>query len=296
MSGHNGGYGKGPSVFGLSGKALRAAMMALVGLMFAMPLIWMFSTSVKPESQAMQQGFAILPDPPSLVAEGAVENYKAVLNDETVNFMLYMRNTIIVVVLGVLGCVVSSTIVAYGLARVPMPGKALLRVLTIGVMLIPFPVLMAPLFMLYSKLGWIGSFLPLYAQFWFGNAFSIYLMHQFFRSLPKELDEAARIDGCGHWQSFWHVALPVSKTALLVVVLLHFTYMWNDFLAPLVFIVDRDMFTLMLGLQLFHSKAGQTPWNLLMAASALTLLPVLIVFIIANKMFVRAAMTGAVKG
>lgn len=282
--------------WGRLSRTLRLAMLSLIGLTFAMPLIWMASTSLKPESQAMTQGFALLPDPPSLAAEGLRENYEAVLEDQTVDFPLYFRNTIIVVTLGIVGCVVSSVIVAYGLARVPLPGRRTLLVITIGTMLIPFPVLMAPLFMLYSKIGWIGTFLPLYAQFWFGNAFSIFLMHQFFRSMPKELDEAARVDGCGHWQTFRHIALPLSKTAIAVVALLHFTYMWNDFLAPLVFIVDRDQFTLMLGLQLYHSKAGQTPWNLLMAASTLTVLPVLLVFVIANRQFTRASLSGAVKG
>lgn len=277
-------------------RLIRAALMALVGLLFAMPLIWMASTSIKPESQAMSRGLALLPDPASSAPAQAADNYEAVLNDPTVDFPLYMRNTIIVVALGVVGCAVSSIVVAYGLARVPMPGRKALLVVTIGTMLIPFPVLMAPLFMLYAKLGWIGTFLPLYAQFWLGNAFSIFLLHQFFRSLPKELDEAARIDGCNHWQTFRHIALPLSRNALAVVVLLHFTYMWNDFLAPLVFIVDRERFTLMLGLQLYQSKAGQTPWNLLMAASTLTVLPVLFVFVLTNRMFTRASFSGAVKG
>lgn len=286
----------GNNPWGMSGRVTRLAILSIVGLVFAMPLIWMVSTSLKPESQAMQPGFSLLPDPPSLAVSGVRDNYAAVLNDQTVNFPLYLRNTIIVVMLGILGCVVSSVVVAYGLARVPMPGKKPLLVATVATMLIPFPVLMAPLFLLYSKIGWIGTFLPLYAQFWFGNAFSIFLMHQFFKSMPRELDEAARMDGCGYWQTFRHIALPLSKTAIAVVVLLHFTYMWNDFLAPLVFIVDRDQFTLMLGLQLYQSKAGQTPWNLLMAASTLTVLPVLAVFVITNKSFTRASMSGAVKG
>ena len=285
--------GKGPNP-GL--RALRIVCMVLVAVVFAMPLVWMASTSLKPESQAMSRGLSLVPDPVTAAPAQAIENYEAVLDDPTVNFPLYLRNTIIVVALGVVGCAVSSVIVAYGLARVPMPGRKVLLVVTVGTMLIPFPVLMAPLFMLYAKMGWIGTFLPLYAQFWLGNAFSIFLLHQFFKSLPKELDEAARIDGCNHWQTFRHIALPLSRNALAVVVLLHFTYMWNDFLAPLVFIVDREKFTLMLGLQLYQSKAGQTPWNLLMAASTLTVLPVLFVFVLTNRMFTRASLSGSVKG
>ena len=287
--------GKTTTTFKLS-RLARLLAMLVVGILFAMPLVWMVATSIKPESQAMQRHLSLLPDPPSETFQILSDNYAAVWNDETVNFPLYLRNTIIVVSLGVVGCLVSSVVVAYGLARVPMRGKKILLVVTVGTMLIPFPVLMAPLFLLYSKIGWIGTFLPLYAQFWLGNAFSIFLMHQFFQSMPRELDEAARMDGCSYWQTFRYVALPLSKTAIAVVVLLHFTYMWNDFLAPLVFIVNRDQFTLMLGLQLYQSKAGQTPWNLLMAASTMTLIPVLVVFVLSNKMFTRASMLGAVKG
>ena len=277
-------------------RTVRLIAMLAVGFLFALPLVWMAATSIKPESQAMQRQFSILPHPPSETIDNLKQNYAAVWNDETVDFPLYLRNTIIVVTLGVAGCLISSVIVAYGLAKVPMRGKKPIIILTIGTMLIPFPVLMAPLFMLYSKVGWIGTFLPLYAQFWLGNAFSIFLLHQFFAAMPKELDEAARIDGCSHFQTFRHIALPLSKTAIAVVLLLHFTYMWNDFLAPLVFIVNRDQFTLMLGLQLYQSKAGQTPWNLLMAASTMTLIPVLVVFVLSNKMFTRGSMMGAVKG
>lgn len=285
--------------WGGAGKWVRAgrlAAMVSVGVVFAMPLVWMASTSLKPESQAMSPGLSLLPEPVSSAASVGAANYGAVLDDPTVDFPLYLRNTIVVVALGVSGCVVSSVVVAYGLARVPMPGRRALLSVTVGTMLIPFPVLMAPLFMLYSELGWIGTFLPLYAQFWLGNAFSIFLLHQFFRSLPKELDEAARLDGCGHWGTFRHIALPLSRNALAVVVLLHFTYMWNDFLAPLVFIVEREKFTLMLGLQLYQSKAGQTSWNLLMAASTLTVVPVLFVFVLTNRMFTRSSLSGGVKG
>ena len=154
-------------------RVTRSLLMLVVAIIFAMPLVWMAATSIKPESQAMSQGLSLLPDPVTSAPSQAAANYEAVLEDPTVDFPLYMRNTIVVVALGVFGCIISSVVVAYGLARVPMPGRKPLIVITIGTMLIPFPVLMAPLFMLYAKLGWIGTFLPLYAQFWLGNAFSI---------------------------------------------------------------------------------------------------------------------------
>lgn len=281
---------------GRLGRGVRAALMLAVGVVFVLPLVWMVSTSIKPEDQAMSAGLSLLPDPPTAAVAQAEENYRAVLTDETVDFPLFFRNTMIVVLLGVAGAMVSSVVVAFGLARVPMRGRRLVLAVTVGTMLIPFPMLMVPLFMLYSELGWIGTTLPLYAQFFFGNAFSIFLLHQFFRHLPKELDEAAQLDGCSSFQLFWYVTLPMSRTVLAVVGLLHFTYMWNDFLAPLVFLVNRDQWTVALGLQLYQSRAGQTPWSLLMAASVITVLPVLIVFVLANRMFSRGVTAGAVKG
>ncbi|MEM9166805.1 MAG: carbohydrate ABC transporter permease [Planctomycetota bacterium] len=284
---------------GLSGRqtgAVRLMLMLAVGFVFILPLLWMVATSVKPEDQAMGAGLSLLPDPPSQVFGMAERNYRSVLTDTTVDFPLFFRNTLIIVLLGVIGAVVSSVVVAYGLARVPMRGRRALVVLTVGTMLIPFPVIMAPLFMLYSELGWIGTTLPLYAQFFFGNAFSIFLLYQFFRTLPSELDEAAQLDGCSTFQTFWHITLPMSKTAIAVVALLHFTYMWNDFLSPLVFLVKRDQWTVALGLQLYQSRAGQTPWSLLMAASVITVLPVLIVFVLTNRIFSRGVAEGAVKG
>ncbi len=264
---------------------VNGACLSLVGLVFALPLAWMLVTSFQSETDALSPGLDLPIDRPAAIISQAHQNYRTVLTDESVNFPLLFRNTIIVVSLGVTGTVVSSTIVAYGLARVRLPARRAMLAMTVVAMLIPFPLLMVPQFILYAKLGWIGTFLPLFAPFWFGNAFSIFLMYLFFRSLPAELEEAAQLDGCSAWTCFTRVALPLSKPAIAVIALLHFTFMWNDFLAPLVFLVDRDMFTVALGLHFYQSRAGQTPWTLLMAASVLTMLPVLMIFVLALRTF-----------
>ena len=163
-------------------------------------------------------------------------------------------------------------------------------------MMIPFPVVMVPLYVEFRELGWIGTLKPLWVPAWFGGAFNIFLLRQFFMGLPRELDEAARLDGMGHWGIFWRVIVPLSKPALAVVALLHFVYVWNDFLGPLVFITSRDQFTLALGLQMYQSKAGLTPWNLLMAASTLVVLPVLVVFLLTQRTFVRGVSGEGLKG
>ena len=272
---------------GLQG--MRYALLIAVALAFGAPLVWMVATSLKPAAQAASGSLTLLPDPASETLAIAAKNYRDVWNDDSVTFPIYLRNTLIVAGLSVTGMVLSSAIVAYGFARVPWRGRRALFALVLATMMIPFPVLMAPLYVIFRDLGWIGSLKPLWIPAWFGGAFNIFLLRQFFMSIPRELDEAARIDGCTHWGIFWRIILPLSRPALAVVALFHFIYVWNDFLAPLIFLTHRDQFTLALGLQLYQSKAGNTPWNLLMAASTLVVAPVLVLFLLTQRTFVQGA-------
>lgn len=276
-------------------RTMAFTLLSFAAIGFLLPLIWMIATSMKPETQAASGTVSLLPDPPSIAPETAAHNYSAVWNDESINFPLYLRNTLIVAFLSVGGMVLSSAVVAYGFARVQWRGRGLLFTVVLATMMIPFPVLMAPLFVLFSKLHWIGTLRPLWVPAWFGGAFNIFLLRQFFRGIPAELDEAARLDGCSHWGIFWRVILPLSKPALAVVALFHFIYVWNDFLAPLIFLTNRDQFTLALGLQLYQSKAGNTPWNLLMAASTMVMAPVLLLFLVAQRTFVRGISSEGLK-
>lgn len=256
--------------------------------LFLVPLVNMLLTSMMtPEQAATGSGSSLLPSPLAGASGQAVKNYRDVWNDGSVTFPLYLRNTLIVALLSVVGMVLSSAIVAYGFARIHWRGRAWMFTLMLATMMIPFPVIMGPLYVIFSKLGWIGTLRPLWVPAWFGAAFNIFLMRQFFLGIPRELDEAARLDGCGHWGIFWRVILPLSKPALGVVALFHLVYVWNDFLAPLIFLTHRDQFTLALGLQLYQSKAGNTPWNLLMAASTMVVLPMLLVFLLARRSFVE---------
>lgn len=272
-------------------RAAIAALMCAVSLFYASPLIWMFSTSIKPEAQAISRQITLLPEPPTIAPTQALENYSAVWKDPSIDFPLYLRNTIIVAALAVAGMVISTSIVAYGFSRIRWRGRGFFFAFVLATMMIPFPVLMSPLYVMFSKLGLIGTLAPLWLPAWFGGAFhggfNIFLLRQFFMTIPRELDEAAKIDGCGHLRTFLYIILPLSKPALAVVALFYFTYVWNDFLAPLIFLTDRDQFTLALGLQLFQSKAGNTPWNLLMAASTMVIAPVLVLFLLTQRTFVE---------
>ncbi len=274
---------------------LSIALLA-ASLVFILPLIWMVSTSVKPEKQAASQEIRLLPDPAGSTLPQAVENYSAVWHDSTVQFPLYLRNTLIVAMLAVAGMTLSSAVVAYGLSRIRWKGRGAVFAVTLATMMIPFPVLMVPLFAIFKQLGWNGTLAPLWVPAWFGGAFNIFMLRQFFMGIPKELDEAARIDGMGHWGIFWRVILPLSRPALAVVALFHFVYVWNDFIGPLIYLHHRDTYTLALGLQLYQSQAGQTPWNLLMAASTLVVLPLVMLFIVTQGSFVRGISADGLKG
>jgi multiple sugar transport system permease protein len=270
-------------------------LLGAIAVAFALPLIWMLATSVKPERQAMDGTMSVLPNPASKTIEYAAQNYGAVLSDPTVNFPLYMRNSIIVATLSMVGMVFTSAIVAFGLSRIRWRGRGPVLALVLGTMMIPFPVIMLPQYLIFRELGWIGTLKPLWIPAWCGGAFSVFLLRQFFLTIPKELDEAAAVDGCSTWGTFWRVILPVSKPALAVVALLHFVFSWNDFLGPLIFVNERDQFTLALGLQLYQSQAGNTPWSLLMAASAMVIAPVAIVFFAAQRFFIEGVASQGLK-
>jgi multiple sugar transport system permease protein len=192
--------------------------------------------------------------------------------------------------------VISNALIAYGFARIRWPGRDVVFALTLATMMIPFPVIMVPVFAIFRELGWVGSFKPLWVPAWFGSAFNIFLLRQFFRTIPTELSDAARIDGCSELGIFWNVVVPLSKPALAVVALFHFMYVWNDFLGPLIYLTDQKMFTLSLGLQFYQSQHGGTEWNLLMAASTLIVLPLIVVFFFTQRSFIQGISLTGLKG
>lgn len=228
--------------------------------------------------------------------EGFVDQTTYVGEDAQVSFLTFFWNTVVVCVLGVIGTVLSNAIVAYGFARIQWRGRDTFFALTLATMMIPYPVLMVPLFGMFQQLGWIGTLLPLWVPAFFGNAFTIFLMRQFFRTIPVELSEAARLDGCSEWRIFWQIVLPLCKPVLAVAALFHFLYVWNDFLGPLLYLTRRHTFTLGLALQDYQTTHGGVQWHFLMAASAVTILPVVVLFFFAQKTFIQGIATTGTKG
>ncbi|MGC8553293.1 MAG: carbohydrate ABC transporter permease [Phycisphaerae bacterium] len=260
------------------------------------PFLWMVSTSLKSNAHVMSSPPQWIPHPVQW------HNYEAIFTRHNSNFLLWTRNTLIIAVLTVLGTTISSAVVAYGFAKIKFRGRGVLFAIMLATMMIPFPVTMVSLFIIFRWLGdhtgmqWLGTFKPLWVPAWFGSAFNIFLLRQFFMTIPDELSEAARMDGCSEFGIFVRIILPLAKPALTVVALFSFMAVWNDFLAPLVYIQRSQQYTLALGLQSFYSQLGNTSWNLLMAASVLVIVPVLVLFFMAQKTFIEGIATTGIKG
>lgn len=255
---------------------------------FLAPLAWMVSTSLKPLRETMT-----LP-PVWIPSEIQWRNYPDAIAAMG-HFWRYAGNSLFLAVMTVIGTVTSSALAAYGFSRVDWKGRDKVFLILLATMMIPFPVIMVPLYSLFKTFGWIGTFKPLWVPTFFAAAFNVFLLRQFFLTLPKDMAEAARIDGCNELQIFWHVVLPLSKPALLVVAIFQFMATWNDFLGPLVFLTEQKDFTLALGLQSFQSQQGGTAWHLLMAASTLVVLPVIILFFFTQRTFIEGIATSGSK-
>ncbi|MGF1572893.1 MAG: carbohydrate ABC transporter permease [Sumerlaeia bacterium] len=247
--------------------------------LFLYPLLWMVITSLKEPAE-------ILISPPTIVpSEFRVQNYGDALR--TVPAYQYFMNTLFLSVLNVVGTLVSCSLAAYGFACIQWKGRDALFVVTVATMMVPFPVLMIPLYSMFQSVGWIGTLKPLWVPSFFGTAYSIFLLRQFFMTIPKDLTETARMDGCSEFRIFWQIVLPLSKPALLAVALFSFLSVWNDLVGPLVYITDQQQFTLALGLQDYSNQPGGSPYNTLMAMSVLITVPVIVLYLFGQKTFLH---------
>jgi len=258
----------------------------LIGLLvlFMGPFFWLLTTSLKPNSAMFQMPPQWIPDP------ATAEHYR----DALVTFpaLRYMGNTLIIVAFSTVGTLLSCSMAAYAFSRLRWPDRGLLFGLLLATMMIPGQVTMIPVYILFSKLNWVDTFLPLIVPSFFGNAFFIFLLRQFFLTIPEELLEAARLDGASEWRVFWTIMLPLSKPALLTVMIFTVLREWNDFMGPLIYLTSDRNRTLALGLALL-SGVQNTEWGLLMAASVIMVLPALVLFFVAQRFFIEGiALTG----
>jgi multiple sugar transport system permease protein len=224
-------------------------------------------------------------------------NFREALMNPAMPFGRYFVNTLIIVVLTVLGATLSAALCAYGFARLRFRGREPLFVLLLATMMIPGQVTMIPIYILFKELHWINTYLPLIVPAWFGGgAFSIFLLRQFFQGIPFEMEEAARMDGCGPLSTWWRIILPLSFPALATIGIFRFLGSWNDFMGPLIYVNDTDKYTLALGLNLFKGQYGTDTPQLMMAATLVVLMPVLLLFFFAQKQFIQGIVISGVKG
>ncbi len=250
-------------------------VLILLGLTFLAPLIWVLTTS-------LQQGGGLspiaIPDPPRW------QNYADVLT--LLPLPTFFLNTGIITVASVIGTVVTSSIVAFSLARLRWPGRDLMFGLVIITMMLPGVVTLVPGFLIFRYLGWLDTFLPLIVPAWTGGAFYIFLTRQFFLSIPLEMDQAARIDGANNYQIYWSVILPLSQPVLATIAIFSFLYAWNDFLLPSIYLSSVEHYTLSLGLVMYQGRYGNS-WNLVMATATYTIIPVLLLFFLSQRYFIK---------
>jgi len=267
--------------------ALTYAALLLFAVVFVAPFLWMVSTSLKPDDQIFSEQVRWIPRP------FLWENYPKSL--ESFPFLLYLGNTLLVCVLTTLGTVFSAALPAYGFSRIPWRGRDTLFLVLLMTIMLPAQVTMIPTFLIFRHLGWTGTFLPLIVPSFLGGAFSIFLLRQFFLTIPQELSDAARIDGCSEWSILWRVIVPLAKPAIATVALFAFTNAWMDFLNPLIYLHDERNYTLAIGLQAFLGRHGGE-WNLLMAAATVITLPMLLLFFFAQRTFIRGIALTGMKG
>jgi ABC-type glycerol-3-phosphate transport system permease component len=256
------------------------------------PVTWMLSTSLKELKDVFTFPPQMIPPQP-----WAWDNYPVALT--ILPFALYFRNTMIICLTCVVGAVASSALVGFGFARIEFPGRDVLFLMVLGTMMIPGQVTLIPVYMIFKTLGWIDTFLPLTVRSFFGGAFYIFLFRQFFLTIPREMDDAAEIDGCGKLGLFWRVILPLSKAPLGMVAIFSFMFHYDEFLSALIYLNSPEKRTVALGLSAFRVSeqgVGTTSWNLLMAASLVVMVPPLIVFFMAQRYFIQGIVFTGIKG
>lgn len=259
----------------------------ILAFVMLMPLFWMISTSLKPNEQV----YLI---PPKWIPNPIVwSNYPRAFSFAP--FGLFIKNSTIIAVVCVVGVVFSSSLAGFSFAKLRWPGRDLLFFILLSTMMLPGQVTMIPIFILFKKFGWINTFYPLtIPSFFGGGAFNIFLMRQFFLTIPYELDEAARIDGASFFKIYTTIELPLSKPVITAISIFTFIAAWNEFMGPLIYLNDSSKYTIQLGLRMFQADFS-ADWSALMAMSIVTALPCIILFFVAQRYFIQGIVLTGLK-
>lgn len=263
-------------------------LLSAIGLLLLVPLIWLVSTSLKEPSAIFILPPRWIPDPIRW------QNYPEALTAQP--FLRFFLNTVIITVLSTLGTVLTASMAAFAFARLRFPARGFLFGLVISTLMLPSVVTLIPTFILFRYLHWIDTFLPLIVPYWFGGgAFNIFLLRQFFLTIPLELDEAARIDGANNYRIYAQIAVPLAKPALATVVIFSIIAHWNEFVLPLIYLHSTEKWTMAIGLQGF-SDLYSTQWHWLMAASTVMVLPLIILFFSAQRYYLEGIQMSGIAG
>ncbi len=258
-----------------------------LSVVFLIPLYWLITSSLKTDAQLHAWPPVWIPNPITF------EHYEKGL--QFIPFPRMLANTLTIAVLSVVGTVISCSLVAYSLAMLSWKGRNALFFILLATMMLPGQVTMVPLFVLFAKMGWVDTFAPLIVPHFFGGAFAIFLMRQFFLGIPRDLAEAARIDGCGPWGIYYRIVMPLSRPVVATVALFSFLGAWNDYLGPLIYLANPENFTLSLGLAMFNSQYGSFPGQL-MAVTTIMTVPILVLFFLTQRTFIQGMTTSGIKG
>ena len=280
-----------PRVRKVLGTILAYATLLALSAVILLPLGWILTVALKPDNVAP---FSI-PVQWFPTKYWHWENFVRTMVDESKPFLIFTRNTLIIVAGNILGTVFSCTLVAYAFARLRFRGRELLFNILIITMLIPYQALMIPQFIMFFKMGWYGTYLPLIVPSFTGNAFFIFLMRQYMRSFPKDLDDASRIDGCNYFQTFWYIILPLAKPVIAVCVVFVFMGQWSNLLGPLIYLDKTSMFTVAIGMANYITRADPA-FNLLMAANLIMMMPSMLLYFFAQKQLIGGIASVGLKG
>jgi len=261
----------------------------LLSLVFVLPFIWMISTSLKDDPQTFRVPPIWIPNPMRFA------NYPEALTQQP--FGLYFINTLWYCIPSTVGAVLSAAVVAYGFSRIRWRGRDVIFFLCLTTIMIPFQVRMVPLYLIFKNLGWLNSYKPLIVPAFLGDVYFIFLLRQFFMTIPQELSEAARIDGANEWNILTSIILPLAKPALAVVALFQFMAAWNDYLGPLIYLNRANLFPVSLGLEAFNSAFAESlRWPYTMAASTVVITPIILLFFFTQRTFVEGVTITGIKG
>lgn len=273
----------------IAGATVVHGLLLAVSLLFLIPLWWLFASSLKPIDQILTIPPIWWPQPPQW------DNYITALTSPAFPFWRLMGNTLFYCIVSTIGTVISSAVVAYAFARMRFTGRDLLFAITLATLLLPSVVTLIPTYVLFQRMGLVGTYAPLIVPYFFASAFNIFLLRQFMLTIPVELSDAAYVDGAGDFLILWRIMLPLIKPALIVVAIFNFIYAWNDFLGPLLYLDDASRYPFSIGLYAFRTRFA-LQWNLLTAAALAITLPLIIAFFALQRYFIEGVTLTGVKG